>query len=273
MAHTLQERYARLVDAKLRAVLVKKDGVFFNTRYEGSPKAGAVKIPVRDAEVEVQQYDKAAGISGTTGSTTYLQMDIDKDYAVNEIIDGFDAAAVPDNLVADRLDSAAYSMAQQLEKDATACLEGAATAFGDTTALTNTTIYVQLVDLRTTMSKANVPNDGRRWLDCSPDTYGLLLKSPEFIPASQLGDEVKVSGALGKILGFLVFEDNTLAATTEFIAGHPDWCHRVKEWSVGIHVQDLAGSGNYIGASAVQGRSVYGHKVSKAAAVYIKKNA
>ena len=55
------------------------------------------------------------------------------------------------------------------------------------------------------------------------------------------------------------------------IVGHPDWCHRVEEWSVAIHLQDLNGSGKYIGASAVQGRKVYAHKVSKAKAVVIKK--
>ena len=33
MAHELQDRYSKLVDAKLRATLVKKDGVIFNNRY------------------------------------------------------------------------------------------------------------------------------------------------------------------------------------------------------------------------------------------------
>ena len=59
--------------------------------------------------------------------------------------------------------------------------------------------------------------------------------------------------------------------TTEFIAGHPNWCHRVMEWQVPVHLQDLAGSGKYIGASAVQGRKVYGLKVSKPQTLYIKR--
>ena len=33
MAHELQDRYSKLVDAKLRATLVKKDGVIFNPQY------------------------------------------------------------------------------------------------------------------------------------------------------------------------------------------------------------------------------------------------
>lgn len=62
MAHANQERYSALVDAKLRATLVTRDGAIFNTRYEGSPKAGKVKIPVRDTEVAVKAYDKANGV-------------------------------------------------------------------------------------------------------------------------------------------------------------------------------------------------------------------
>lgn len=273
MAHTLQERYSKLIDMKLRATLVKKDGVIFNNRYEGDPKAGKVKVPVRDTEVAIADYSKANGATATHGDTTYLDVTVDKDKAVNEIIDGYDAAAVPDNLVADRLDSAAYSLALQIEKDATTELESSATAFGDTTALDKDTIYDTIVDVRTKMSEAFVPNDNRRFLLVSPTVFGLILKSPEFVRATTLGDTVVQTGAAGRIAGFNVFEDATLSATTDFIAGHPDWCTRVNEWSVPVHLQDLSGSGTYIGASAVQGRRIYAHKVTKAKTVYIKKNA
>ena len=57
MAHTAQERYSSLVDEKLRNTLVTKDNLIFNNRYEGDPKAGKVKIPVRDTEVEVKSYN------------------------------------------------------------------------------------------------------------------------------------------------------------------------------------------------------------------------
>ena len=38
MAHTLQERWSKLVDAKLRNTLVTRDHAIFNTRYEGTPR-------------------------------------------------------------------------------------------------------------------------------------------------------------------------------------------------------------------------------------------
>ena len=46
MAHEAQERYSALVLAKIRQENKLKNGVVFNTDYEGSPKAGVVKIPV-----------------------------------------------------------------------------------------------------------------------------------------------------------------------------------------------------------------------------------
>ena len=111
MPHIARERYSELVDAKLRATLVKRVGIICNNRYEGSPKAGAVKVPVRDTEVTVADYNKKTGTAMTHGDTSFLTVNIDKDKAVNELIDGFDAESVSGKLVADRLDSAGYSLA------------------------------------------------------------------------------------------------------------------------------------------------------------------
>ena len=266
MAHILQDRYSKMVLAKLRAEAVLKDGVVFNNDYEGDPKAGAVKIPQRDSEVTVSDYNKASGISATTGSTAYVTLTINKDKAVNEIIDGYDAAAVPDNLVADRLDSAGYALAMQRDIDGASALLAGGSAF-NVVSLSADNIYAQLVALRTAMSKANVPNDGRRFFLATPDTIALILKAPEFTKASDLGDAVVQSGAIGRIAGFLVIEWNTDAANVAGIAGHPRFATRVNEWSVPIHIQDLSASGAFIGASAVQGRFVYAHKVLRASAI------
>lgn len=265
-AHAAQERYSKLVLAKLRNELVLKDGVVFNNDYEGKPSAGVVKIPVRDGEVTVSDYDKANGITGTHGSTAYENMPITKDKALNEIIDGYDAESVPDNLVADRLDSAAYSMAKQIDSDGGTTLLGAATVDNET-ALTKDNIYEKIVDIRTRMNKANIPNDGKRYLLVLPDAMALVLKSPEFVAASSLGDDVKVTGAVGKIAGFLVIEWNDTTANLQMLAGHPRFATRAMDFAVQIHLQDLSGSGKYIGASAVQGRKVYDHKVLRSVAI------
>lgn len=51
MAHTNQERWATLVDAKLRSQLVTRDNLIFNNRYEGEPTA-------EDLVNELQLYGK-----------------------------------------------------------------------------------------------------------------------------------------------------------------------------------------------------------------------
>lgn len=282
-AHAHQERWSSLVDAKLRQTLVTRDNYIFNTNYEGNPKAGKVKIPVRDTEVTVKDYDKAKGIDPETGTTTYMDLDIDQDKAVNELIDGYDAASVPDNLVADRLDSAGYSLALEMDKKSIDTLETITGTYvsATKTAATEETAYKEVLAAKTYLGRTGVPQEGR-WLIVSPEFMSVLMMDDHFIRQGDLSQQMKNAGAVGSVAGFAVYESNNLAfenttitaskkTTTEFIAGHPNWCHRVQEWGVEVHNQDLAGSGNYIGATAVQGRKIYGVKVSKPKTVYIKR--
>ena len=265
----LQERYSSLVLAKQR-----KTSLFinlFNRNYEGTPTSGAVKIPVRDTEVTVKAYDKVNGTTLTNSTTTYKTLVIDHDNAVNELVDGYVAEAVPDKLVAERLDSAGYSMALQTDTDLCRELIKTGTAIADTKALTKTTIYESIIDARTQARKAHLQTS-ELWLAVSPDTYALLLKSPEFIKASALGDEVLQTGAVGKIGGITVYEyDNMTDDKVDYILGNRIFCHYVDEWAVKIGINDLA-DGEHIGASAIQGRDVYGYMISRPTTVLVKKH-
>ena len=283
MAHENQERWSKFVDVKLRNNLVTRDNLIFNARYEGDPKAGKVKIPVRDTEVAVKKYDKAKGLDPETGSTTYLDLNIDQDEAVNELIDGYDAASVPDGIVAERLDSAGYSLGLSIDKKSIEALQSAAgtTNSATKTAATETNAYKLALEAKRVLSRKGVPADGR-FLIVAPEFLEVLMLDDHFIKQGDLSQELVQNGVIGKIAGFNVFESNNMdyesttrvsskKTTTEFIAGHPNWCHRVMEWQVGVHLQDLAGSGNFIGAAAVQGRKIYGLLVSKPQTLYIKR--
>lgn len=270
-AHTAQERYSSLVLAKLR-----KTAVFvslFNRKYEGKPTAGAVKIPVRDTEVVVDTYDKATGGELKTGTTTYQTLAIDKDKYVNELVDGYDAASVPDNLIADRLDSAGYAMGISLDTDLITLLTTKGTASKNTTALTKDTIYESIVDEVAALKKRGL-NPTEMWLAVTNETYAMLLKSPEFIKASELGDNVVQNGRVGRINGLNVYETNNIPDSTnvEYVIGNNVFCHFVDEWMVPVTVNDLK-DGKHIGASAVQGRRVYGMTVSRPETVTVKKKA
>ena len=247
MAHTNQERWATLVDAKLRSQLVTRDNLIFNNRYEGDPKAGKVKIPVRDTEVAVKTYNKANGVDASVGSTTYIDLSIDHDEAVNELIDGFDAASVPDGIVAERLDSAGYSLALSIDKASINALEGAsgATVSATKTAATETTAYKLALEAKRVLSRKGVPADGR-FLIASPEYLEVLMLDEHYIKQGDLSQALVQQGVIGRIAGFNVFESNNMdfesttrvaskKTTTEFIAGHLNWCHRVMEWQVPVH--------------------------------------
>ena len=283
MAHPNQERWSQLVDAKLRNGLVTQDNLIFNSRYEGDPTSGKVKIPVRDTEVAVKPYNKAKGIDPEAGTTTYLDLNIDQDEAVNELIDGYDAASVPDGIVADRLDSAGYSLGLSIDKKSIAALEGAdgASVCATKTAATEANAYKLVLEAKRVLSRKGVPAAGR-FLIASPEFMEVLMQDERFIKQGDLSQQLVQLGVVGQAAGFNVLESNNMdyesttrvaskKTTTEFICGHPNWCHRVMEWQVPVHLQDLSGSGKYIGASAVQGRKVYGLKVSKPQTLYIKR--
>ena len=176
MAHANQERWSKLVDAKLRNQLVTRDNYIFNNRYEGDPKAGKVKIPVRDTEVSVKDYNKATGIDPEAGTTTYLELNIDQDEAVNELIDGFDAASVPDGIVADRLDSAGYSLGLSIDKKSIEALQAAsgATISATKTAATEANAYKLALEAKRVLSRKGVPADGR-FMIVSPEYLEVLM--------------------------------------------------------------------------------------------------
>ena len=58
MAHITRTRQSDIIDAKLRVDFPILDNGFFNTKYIGEPTAGSVRIPVRNGEVVVADYDK-----------------------------------------------------------------------------------------------------------------------------------------------------------------------------------------------------------------------
>lgn len=301
MAQELVTEYGKIVDAKLRASLVTKDNFILNTFYEGLPTAGAVKIPVRDDECTAGDYSTTSlGTNAINyGNTHYITAVLDKDKFVNEYIDGYEAEAVPDNIVADRLDSAGYSLALSEDQDALKTLvngadgkdrAGVAFAEGDVrhektgavsgVALSKTNIYETIVGLMVALDEAKVPAEGR-YLIVTPAVYALILQDDHFIRQSQLSQEMLMSGACGMIAGFAIYKSNylgTLKANTnkdvQILAGHPLFATRVEAWKKEPYLQDLSGDMNVVGGSAVKGRMVFTHEVTKPQAfALVTKNA
>jgi len=260
--HELQERYAQAIVALKRKENVVRN--LFRKDYEGSPLSGAVKIPTRNTEVVVGDYDVAAGGTLGTGATTYTTVTISKNQYVNELIDGYEANAVPDNIIAQRLDSAAYSMGRTQELYAIGKLEATTSVETSTALLTTSTAYGAIVNSIATLKKLGINiNDIK--VVVSVDTEATLYQDVKFSnSAGVLGAELIRQGVIGKIVGAEVYTSANLTqegvaeddVNVEYVVFSPLWAQTVEEWMVMPSIQDLK-DGKHIGASALQGRMVY----------------
>jgi hypothetical protein len=293
--HELQERYPTTIKKLFR--LKNNLRQFFGSDYEGDPKSGAVKVGVRDTEVTLAAYDVVDGVSLTTGSTVYLTITVDKNNAINELIDGYEAQAVPDGLVAQRLDSGAFKMQRQLELDAIAVIRDSTvaqdTGGGQTnpanptyeasvTVLSASTAYNAIsASIGTMLDDGVDPQDIVVGISTQTETF--LLEDVKFTnTASEIGSERVMRGVIGMIRGAEVVRSSNLGlvdaaganvafdgTTVEYIVFSHFWAQKVDEWIVSPTINNLF-DGAHIGASALQGREVYANALTDSRGAIVK---
>lgn len=245
----------------------------FSRDYEGNPVAGAVKVPVRNLDVTIGDYDVKDGASLTQSATSYLNVPVDNHKAINELIDGYEASAVPDNLVAQRLESGSYVIASTLEASALAALkEGTASEMED---CTTSNVYANIVKDIAKLAKKGIAKE-RMFVAIDYTTETLLLTDEKYSnTASQIGAELAREGVVGRINGVNVIVEDLGKKSNkdvEYIVYGVDWCQAIDEWKVQPSINNLA-DGSHIGASALQGRMVYTDKVTNTEAVIVKSKA
>lgn len=267
--HKRKETYANEVLAIARAEMnIYED---FSTDYEKDEVTGQINVPTRNREVKVSDYDILNGIELTQSATDYLPLPIDKDYGVNELIDGYEAEAVPDNLASQRIESAGYSIGMKKETMAIEELMKG-TVSSDVTPLTKADAYEKIAKEISNMKKRNMKVNSMR-VAVSADTELLLLTDEKFSnTAGTLGAELIREGVLGKINGVPVKPNYLMDENVEFIIYDKRFCQKYEVWKAEPSIEDIK-DGKHIKASALQGRQVGGLMVTNALGVQIKKNA
>ena len=265
--HKRRETYATEVLAMAKAkVNIYED---FSTDYEIDGATGGIKVPTRDATVTISDYDIKNGVSLTQSATDYIDLPVDKNYAINELIDGYEAEAVPDNIRANRIEAAGYSLGLKKENMAISALVNGGTTSADTTALTEQTAYKKIAKEVSNMKKRNMEIAEMR-IVVDADTELLLLTDEKFANTSgQLGAELIREGVIGKINGVPVKPNYLLPENLEFVIYDKRFLQKYEVWAVEPTINNLA-DGKHIGASALQGREVGGLKITNALGVQLK---
>lgn len=268
--HERKETYADEVLAIARAEMnIYED---FSTDYEKDEVTGQINVPTRNGEVQVSDYDILNGIELTQSATDYLPLPIDKDYGVNELIDGYEAEAVPDNLVAQRIESAGYSIGMKKENMAIEALTDGGTVSSDTAPCTKENVYEKIASEISNMKKRGMKVNSMR-VAISADTELSLLTDEKFSnTAGALGSELVREGVIGKVAGVATKPNYLMGEDVEFIIYDKRFCQKYEVWKKEPTVEDIK-DGKHIGSSALQGRQVGGLMVTNALGVQIKKNA
>lgn len=268
--HERQERYANAIVKLMRPMLKIRNT--FSRDYEGNPVSGAVKVPVRNTDVAIVDYNIKNGVALSQSATTYKNISVDNHKAINELIDGYEAQAVPDNLKAQRLESGAYVVASTLEADA---IKALTTGTTDSTMkdCTKENVYSNILADIAEIAKLGVDKSRIR-VAISYATELLLLTDEKYSnTTSQIGAELAREGIVGRINGVNVLTQElgqVGGKDVEYIVYAIDWCQAIDEWMIEPTINDLK-DGAHIGASALQGRMVYTDTVTEAKAVRVKK--
>lgn len=265
--HKRQERYADTIDKLMREEFNIRNE--FSRDYEGSPVSGAVNVPTRNGDITLSDYDILNGITMTQSATDYLQVLVDGHKAFSELVDGYEAEAVPDNLKAQRLESASYVVGKALELSAIKALIDGGTTESSTSATTEDNVYKTIATSVKNLKARGISTNDLR-IAVSADTELKLLTDSKFAnTAGTLGAELVRNGVIGKINGVQVKPNYLLPEAVEYIVYAPAWCQAIDEWKVAPSFNDIK-DGKHVGASALQGRMVYKDIVTNSLAVQIK---
>ena len=265
--HKRQERYADTIIKLMRKQFNIRNE--FSRDYEGSPVSGAVNVPTRNGDIVLSDYDILNGITMTQSATDYVPILVDTHKAFSELVDGYEAEAVPDNLKAQRLESASYVVGKALELSAIKALIDGGTKEASTTETTKDNVYETIATSVKTLKARGITTDELR-IAVSADTELKLLTDSKFANTSgSLGAELVRNGVIGKINGVQVKPNYLLPENCEYIVYAPAWCQAIDEWKVEPSFNNIQ-DGKHVGASALQGRMVYKDVVTNALAVQVK---
>ncbi len=180
-----------------------------NRDWEGEIKeAGDTVRITRPSPLAVNDYTGTVNYAAPASTQATLTVDQRKYSAFS--IDDVDRAQANVDLVAAYTQEMGVALSNAVDQYLAGLYTQAAAAnVINKEAISKTNVYAKFVDAGKLLDKQNVPRSGR-WAVISPDEYAMLLQADQFIKASDLGDAVATSGAVGQVAGLTIYVSNNL---------------------------------------------------------------
>lgn len=161
-------------------------------------------------------------IRAYAGTTTYDQitstqqtMVIDQDDYWGFEVKDLDAVQANVNLMPMYVEEARNSMIDNVDqKLAGLYVDGTAGIVPLDVSANNNGVRDALLEAAQNLDDNSVPSMGR-WIVVSPRVYRSLKAAPDYSVASELGDSVKMAGALGQIEGFNIYMTRNVTVATQ----------------------------------------------------------
>lgn len=248
-----------------------------NRDYEGTIRQQGDTVHINTiGAITVNDYTRNTDIEDPEILTTTDQtLEISQAKYFNFQIDDVDAAQAAGNMMDTAMGRAAYALNDVSDSYLLGLIAAGADSgniLGSSAAvsLTADNVYNNIVDLRTVLDKANVPNTGR-YIVIPPEVYGLLLKDDRFVKATDGGtaNNTLLNGNVGSVAGFTVYMSNNVPFSTD------TWSIPASVASSTTYAEQIVSTEAYRMekrfADAVKGLHVYGAKVTDGKAIAVLK--
>lgn len=228
IANFIPEMWSANLLVALRDQLVYGQAGVINRNYEGDvSRAGDTVHITSFTDPSVSAYTKGGTLTWEALTDATKTLSIDQSYSFSFSVDDLDTRQALSGFIAETTRGASYNLSAKADTYLSGLMQD--NAGGSLTAVTSMTsdgAYDALVDLRTSLAKANCPASGR-FAIVPPEMYALLLHNDKFVRYDASGTtEGLRNGVVGRAAGFDVVESNTVPTTTAtpavstVIAGH-----------------------------------------------------
>jgi len=238
-------------------------GALINRNYEGEIRNAGDTVRINTPQaISVGAYSGTVAYETPTSTQQSLVIDQDVYWGFN--LDDVEQVQANVDLMSAYMQEAAYSLADHVDRDLASLYvdQGAGEVTLDLTA-TTVDFYGAAVEAGMNLDLQNVPSEGR-WLVVSPRGYAALLEDEKFTQASNLGDSVVQSGAVGQVAGFTVYRSNNLqlSTTRRYMYGTNSAITFAQQF---VNTEAIRQPTAF--SDGVRGRLVYGRRVVRPAAL------
>lgn len=239
---------------------LRKNFVFdslVNRNYEGQIARAGDTVHINTPNpITVNDYSGTVTYETPTSAQQTLLIDQQKYWAFD--VDDVDAAQANVDLIDAYAIEAGVALADVVDQSISALYTaGSAGNVALDVSVSDAGVRAALLQAAQNLDDNNVPSVGR-WLVVSPRVHRSLKGAPDYSVASELGDDVKMSGALGMIEGFNIFMSRNVTVATQHKCMYGTNAAITFAEQL-TKTEPIRREGSF--ADALRGLLVYGHRV------------